>query len=178
MLYALLFGCLGKITDSGGSSVPCYERSPELTIGTGEFHWKNLADGDSLTMVHGPQGGWHMLGSMRLGNTLQIIEVDFTITDLESGSEISSNHYRVAMIMEEECDGYYPGMYGYLNVSDLSQGDLDTPPELLGGHEMLLKMSANDCTLSQNDAGQCVRADRWVDSTLSVIAELDAMDIE
>ena len=177
MLLALLFACTQDPVDTGESG-PCYERTPKLTIGTGEFHWSDLGAGDLLTMVHGPQGGWHMLGSMRLQNTLQIIEVDFTITDLESSEEISSNHYRVAMIMEEECDGYYPGMYGYLNVSGLAVGDLDTPPELLGGHEMVLRMVANDCTVAQNDAGQCVRENRWAEAEVPVIAELDPMDVE
>ena len=159
-------------------SHPCYVEPPALTIGTGEFEWQDVLPNDSLVMVHGPQGGWHMLGSVRLQNIKQIVEVYFTITDISSGVVVADNYYRVALIMEDDCNGFYPGMYGYLNVSDLATGDLDTPPELLGGHQLVLHMRATDCSETQNEAGECKRSSRWVESTVAVIAELDPIDQE
>ena len=52
---------------------------------------ERLACTDSLVMVHGPQGGWHMLGSVYLENTQSVVEVEFTITDLISEVVVASN---------------------------------------------------------------------------------------
>ena len=38
--------------------------------------------------------------------------------------------------LDGDCSGYYVGMFGYINVSGLQDGELDTPPELLGGHDL------------------------------------------
>ena len=79
--------------------------------------------------------------------------------------------------METECSGFYPGMYGYLNVTDISLGELDTPPELLGGKTLRMEMIANDCTLSQEEAGLCLREERWSKSEILIQAALDPIDM-
>jgi len=159
-----------------GSILPCEERTPTLLLGTGEIQFEPLEVDQMLTMIHGPQGGWHMLGSVRLINTKQIVEVYLTITDMDSGVTVSDNHYRVAMIMNEECDGFYPGMYGYLNVYHLAEGELDTPPELLAGHSLLFQIRANDCTETNERNGDCNREERWAEGEMTVIAKLDPID--
>ena len=181
MITFFLAACFSndKNVDETGldtADLPCEQRPPELTIGTGEFEWNDLDSGDSLMMVHGPQGGWHMLGSIRLSNTRQVVEIDFGILDIVSGVYVSNNHYRVALVMQDECTGYYPGMYGYMNVTDLEDGELDTPPELLGGHTLRIEMKANDCTVQQDALGNCVRSERWSENTVEVEAELDPED--
>ena len=87
------------------SDNPCFSKAPQVHIGTGEYEWQEIED-DSLMMIHGPQGGWHMLGSIWLAIQLKIVEVSFQIFTLDDVM-ISDNNYRVAMIMEEECVGYY-----------------------------------------------------------------------
>ncbi|MEC7984182.1 MAG: hypothetical protein VX278_03405 [Myxococcota bacterium] len=176
-MLLLWMACLNpKVQDSAGE-IHCSLQTPSLEIGTGESSFEPIAEGASLVMVHGPQGGWHMLGSMSLLNTGPVVELDFRIYDEESGVIVSDNHYRVGLVMDTECSGFYPGMYGYLNVSGLSVGDLDTPPELLGGHILRMEMDANDCTASQDEAGQCVRAERWSNSEILVEAALDPIDM-
>ena len=159
------------------SENPCYSKTPQVHIGTGEYEWKELSEGDSVMMVHGPQGGWHMLGSIWLENSAQIVEVSFQIYTMEN-IVISDNNYRVAMVMEEECVGFYPGMFGYLNVSELEEGNRNTPPELLADTQVRFEIQTNDCSNTMNDRGECSRDGRWSKSTIIVNTELDPQDIE
>lgn len=123
----------------------CRCEDPTLVIGSGEHTWADLPEGSQLEMVHGPQGGWHMLGSAKLCNTRNVATIHFTITDNDSSVVVSDNTYRVALVTEEDsCCGYYPGMYGFLSVSDLAEGELNTPPELLACHEVTLTMETTD----------------------------------
>lgn len=39
---------------------------PEAILGTGSWMWEDLNEGDSLPVIQGPQGGFHLLGSVRL----------------------------------------------------------------------------------------------------------------
>lgn len=112
-----------------------------VEVGTGERSFEPLAEGAEVVMVHGPQGGWHMLGSARLTGLGEVVRIHYTITDLDSGVVVSDNNYRVALLMEDDgVRGYYPGMYGYLDVAALESGELDTPPELLAGHRVRMRM--------------------------------------
>ena len=163
-------------TTAPSESVSCADRTPSLIIGTGEFEWQDLADGDSLVMVHGPQGGWHLLGSILLQNTADIVEVEFLVTDIASNVVISSNFYRIKLLDGGECAGVYPGMYGYINVTPLQDGELDTPPELLGGNLLRIDMRANDCSEADDLYGECQRSQRWTSSSVEIIAELDPID--
>ena len=175
-MLLFLFACTPSVDDTAG--LLCAGLAPSLVVGTGEREFETLDEGDEVIMVHGPQGGWHMLGSIQLFNTSPIVEIDFTITDIQSGAVVSSNYYRVGLLMEDDCNGYYPGMYGYLNVQDLVQEEMDTPPELLGGHELEMEMKSNDCTESQNAQGICNREDRWSTNKIHVTAALDPIDME
>ena len=175
MLWFL--ACTSNPKEDTAAELPCWLQKPQVSIGTGEYVWEAIDELDPVVMVHGPQGGWHMLGSVQVINTQPIIEVDFTITEESTGMVVSSNHYRVAMIMEEECSGYYPGMYGYLNVIDLEVGDLDTPPELLADKIVTFEMSINDCTQTQDEQGECNRDQRWSQAQIRVSTELDEIDI-
>ena len=53
----LLFSCGVSPTDS--SPTP----EPEIVLGTGEVEWEEL--GDDISVIMGPQGGYHILGSVR-----------------------------------------------------------------------------------------------------------------
>lgn len=142
----MLLGCAPEAQDSGHGA-----DTVMVQVGTGERDFQPLEVGEDVTMVHGPQGGWHMLGSARLTGLGEVVRIHFTITDLESGVVVSDNNYRVALLMEEDgVSGYYPGMYGYLDVADLAQGEADTPPELLSGHRVVMRMEVE----GEADEGQ------------------------
>ena len=126
-------------------------------------------------MIHGPQGGWHILASIRTHGMMDIVEVHYTIEHLDTGTFVSDNIYRLAVVSEGECTGYYPGLYGYLSVRELYDGDLDTPPELLGGDTLRIRLRVTDCTTSMEEQGFCVQANRWAEAALDVTALLDPL---
>ncbi len=174
MVLVALAGCRGGAADSAtaaddgkggddtdgadgsdGGPTSCFDLTPTVEIGTGEVDFEEITPGAAITMVHGPQGGWHMLGSVRTTNLEQIIQVHFTIVHLESGTTIADNTYRVATVYDEAaCSGVYPGMYGYLSVGALAEGEADTPPELLSHDTVEYCMTATD---QQNrEASACI----------------------
>jgi hypothetical protein len=130
--------------DDTGTPFDCFDDPPRVEIGTGEVEFRPLLEMDPVVMVHGPQGGWHMLGSVRVHSVDHIIEVQYTIHDELSGVRVSNNIYRVAVVQDRICSGFYPGMYGYLDVVELVSVELDTPPELIDGHTLIMTMSIED----------------------------------
>lgn len=50
----------------GACSRPCGRTGdPEIWLGTGERSWEDLPDDGRLELIHGPQGGYHVLVSLR-----------------------------------------------------------------------------------------------------------------
>lgn len=64
-----LLGLLGLIAcghgteDTATTSTVTY--APEISLGTGEIEFEHVDDGGSVYLVYGPQGGYHLLGSVR-----------------------------------------------------------------------------------------------------------------
>jgi hypothetical protein len=141
----------------------CACETPSLEVGGGDASFEALAEGAPMTMVHGPQGGWHVAASVRLRNLSPIVALHYTI---DAGSvRVSDNRYRVQVLPDGTCGGWYPSMYGYLNVAGLVNGEADTPPELLGGSELLLTIEAEDLE------------GRTASGTLRATAALDPIDV-
>ena len=142
-----LLGCTGSgetgdgVADDSGDSCA----SPaQVEVGTGEDGFELLQDGDPVTMVHGPQDGWHLLGSLQARYSTQVVRVHYTVESLDFGVTVVDQSYRYAMIDEGDCTWIYPGMYGFMDVDSLKQGDQDTPPELLSYTSLLMKMDLED----------------------------------
>ena len=148
---ALLAACADKPVqpeDSGrpdppDTGDPCFWDPPEVEVGTGDDAFESLAAGDPVVMVHGPQGGWHMLGSVRVRHTTPVVNIRFTI-DTVAGVSIADNNLNVLLVDEGDCQGSYPGMYAYLDVRELEEGDRDTPPELLSYETLLMTAIITD----------------------------------
>jgi hypothetical protein len=143
----------------------CFVEPPMVEIGTGDEVFEPLAVGAPLTMVHGPQGGWHLLVSSRVSYTTESVDIDLIVTDVPSSVEVSNGLYEVFLQAEDECTGTFPGMYAFLGVGGLAEGELNTPPELLAGHELTVEMAIED------SEGRAAAAEK------TVIAELDPMDV-
>jgi hypothetical protein len=144
----------------------CEEDELLVEVGTGDLNFESLEDGSPVTMVHGPQGGWHMLGSVQVGQTEPIVRVHYIIETVETGVVIADNTYQVQLVSTGECSGYFPGMYGYLDVTDLAVGEADTPPELLAYDAVRMEMSVED---TQGRLGS---------ATIEVIATPDPADLD
>ena len=153
--------------EGSGSDDPCLQAPHLVEVGTGERDFQTLAQGDQVVMVHGPQGGWHMLGSMQATHMTEIVSAHFVITHLDSGVVVADNTYRVATVYDSEtCVGYYPGMYGYLYVEPLADGEADTPPELMAYADVEFCMEVTD------------QEDRVESDCRVVVAVPDPIDLE
>jgi hypothetical protein len=115
-----------------------------VEIGSGEFTFVELEPLDQVEMVHGPQGGWHILWSVILSGTEPTAQLRGIITDVASDVVVSDITYNVKLDPVDECSGESIGQYGYLDVSGLASGSLDTPPELLVGNTLVLRVEAAD----------------------------------
>ena len=143
----------------------CLDYAPAIEIGTGYSAWWPMKAYDPLIMVHGPQGGWHLLCSARVHHTDPVVSISFTV-NTEAGDVVADNFYEVALFPgSNECNGVFSGMYAFLDVSDLAQGELNTPPELLAGELLTVEMSIVDA------------AGRAASDTLIVTATLDPADL-
>jgi hypothetical protein len=153
----------GNTDDTGWS---CAEGSPHVEIGTGEEGFVALSPGDRVTMVHGPQGGWHVLGSVRMWNMGPIVDIHFVVSSVAHDAIVADNNYRVATVIEGECTNLFWGMYGYLDVHEIAAGELDTPPELLADGPLEIVMTITD------------QAGLTVEASMLATAALDPMDVE
>lgn len=184
ILLLSLWSCTGKDAPLKDTSVDiseepsCFDAVPSIDIGEGERAFEPFVEPFEAMMIHGPQGGWHILASLQTHGMNNIVEVHYTIEHLDSGVLVSDNTYRLAVVSTGDCAGYYPGMYGYLSVASLYDGELDTPPELLGGDALRIEMEVTDCTQNMEAEGICDRNSRWVSASMDVQAILDPVDIE
>jgi hypothetical protein len=145
LLLAMLACDGGDAAESGCDPAdPCACEPAAVEVGGGEDAFVPVSDGAEAVMVHGPQGGWHVLASARFANTSETVTIHYTIEVPSLGAVVSDNVYKVYMLRDGECGGYYPAMYGYLNVTDLVSGDADTPPEILAGEELVLRLDVVD----------------------------------
>ncbi|MEC7241888.1 MAG: hypothetical protein VXW32_11715 [Myxococcota bacterium] len=63
-LLLTLLGCASGPVDAG------VEWAQAIEIGTGEWEWSTLEDGADIPVIMGPQGGYHLLGSVRVAGIL------------------------------------------------------------------------------------------------------------
>jgi len=128
-------------TDEPPTDEPC---DVLLQVGSGDLYFIPLSSLDEVEMVHGPQGGWHIWWSVLLSGTEPTAQLHGTITDIDSNVVVSDITYNVKLDPVDDCIGESIGQFGYLDVSGLASGSLDTPPELLVGHTLLLRVEAAD----------------------------------
>ena len=179
MLWAWLLSCTaekGAVDSALNEPSGCYAETPSIELGQGEREFEDFEEPYESVMIHGPQGGWHILASLRIHGMMEIVEVHYTIEHLETGTFVSDNIYRLAVVSDGDCSGYYPGLYGYLSVSEMYEDDLDTPPELLGGDTLRIRLRVTDCTTNMEELGLCEQAQRWAEASLDVRAFLDPVD--
>lgn len=167
-LFVMLAACTGFKDDSGGNG-GCAEGDPCVEVGNGETSHAPLAEGDHVVMVHGPQGGWHIWGSLKTWNLSDIVTIVFTIDDQDTGVRISDNTYNVAMVAgDADNEHVYYGLFGFLDADDPATADVvEIPPDVLAGHTVRLAM-----TVTNADDGTSATA------SVDVIADPDPCDLD
>lgn len=122
----------------------CEGVEPRLAITTGLHDWRALEQGDAVTIVHGPQDGWHILAGADLWGLSDVVESRLRITELISEVVVADAYFRFGLLPDESCASRTLGLYGFLDVAPLASGARDTPPELLGGRPVLVELDLLD----------------------------------
>lgn len=182
-LSLLLVSC-GGLDDSGTSGkgggdgavepTGCFADAPSIEVGTGADAFEPLDPGAPVVMVHGPQGGWHLLGSVRTHNMEDVVRIQFVVTVASSGEEVANNSLYVQTLPDPDdpCVGVYPGMYAYLVVDHLADGEADTPPELLAYETLVFTAVVSDASGAEPDPA------RTVSASVEITATPDPVDLE
>ncbi len=162
--------CDSTVEDTGvqiGEINPiCRCEEASIAVGTGRDEFIPITAGDRIEMTYGPQGGWHIWGSIQAKNTRNVIVVRMEVEDLQSGERIVDVTHQIALSMHNECTGSYTGLYGFLELDALHSGELDTPPELICGHTLAIQMTVSDSGGTQ------------LSQTVETIASPDPVDLE
>ena len=94
---------------------------PGILLGTGEYEFEALGDGDEIDIVYGPQGGYHLLGSIRIKGLEAGDDADLSNeSNPTTRFEIIANDMQLVMSP--------PFTQGYPNVVD----DVDWTHEMVG----------------------------------------------
>ena len=71
---------------------------PTLEVGTGQSAWESLADGASVELIHGPQGGYHLFARIREQRLGSDVQVTFRVTPAEGGDPINDPTDRIRLL--------------------------------------------------------------------------------
>lgn len=167
LAYGGLVACAPPAEDTAACEAACACAPPAVTIGTGPFPFAPMAEGQDVVMVHGPQGGWHVLASLRAAHVTTIVRYRYALDAYVADPpvRVSETQGRVMLVSETGCGGDYPDLFGYLDVRALADGTRDTPPELLDGETLRMTIAVED------DAGRAAEA------VLDVRAVRDPIDV-
>ena len=70
--------------------------SASLELGTGLEAWQSVAPtGDRVELVHGPQGGYHILGRYRFEGFMPDVFAYFRVTPVEGGAPVNTPTVRL-----------------------------------------------------------------------------------
>jgi hypothetical protein len=154
MLLSVLFGCTshhGSDDTAGpgdsGATDPTglCGNGPTVVLGNGDAAHVPVADGDVVTMVHGPQGGWHIWYSFRAYDFADLVSYQVTGDDLDLGIRIIDGHASVALVpAEPDCAGDVYGIFGFLPGDDPETAEDETPPVYLAGHSVRMSVDVED----------------------------------
>ncbi|WP_437665326.1 hypothetical protein [Sorangium sp. So ce1182] len=94
VLLGLAPGCAGG-DEAPGQGI--------VELGTGEWRFEPLADGQEVELAHGAQGGWHLWTSVRtLGLEPEGVELEVTTTVLGDPSSETTSRGRIELAELED----------------------------------------------------------------------------
>lgn len=119
-----------KGPDDGGA--PIEER---IELGTGQDQFLALKDGQTVDIVKGPQGGFHVWGALRAWKLdPKNLEIEYWIDLAAGGENIAHNKYRLSLLPK----GDYAEWFGMtLFILDPSKVD---------GKEVVIRFEAKDAS--------------------------------
>lgn len=177
-------GCVGMAlvaigcgnTDGTTTAPPaeCLQDDIVLTCGTGETEFEALTPNMHVTMVHGPQGGWHIWTSISAQFAEQDVALLPTITipsegDLKISSTTAPGDFVALKYDVDTCTGTYVGQQARLDPSVVAANPDNWQSVVCGwaGETVHLRLDVSD--LSDGRTASC-EAD--------VVVELDPGDVD
>jgi hypothetical protein len=128
--------------DPDSDTAACGVAAPTFAVGTGESGFVALGPEDSIPVVCGVQGGWHVVGALRGCDTTPTVSVVFTVVDVQTGLEVGRGEYVPFPLSDEGgCCAARADLWAYLETSALGEG---APPYLLDGRALRLEMAITD----------------------------------
>ena len=107
LIIALACGCneVNGGADSALAPVPNTPSTLVVEVGTGESDWMPLRDGDTVSMIAGPQGGFHVWTAIRImDSSVDSARINLT-SRLEATGEPAGNPSSVATTLTLTSDG-------------------------------------------------------------------------
>lgn len=141
-----------------------------VAVGTGVEAYEPLAEGDPVTMVHGPQGGWHVDVAGRVSGSEPEISVLPAIRSDRLGLRLAGaqppNYLALTGWDEGTCDGTFSAVRAYLDTD---------PPDGPTGQDFVCALAGETVTLSVEATG----LDGGSEATgeVDVVLALDRLDI-
>lgn len=171
-----LVGCSGSdtgdgTTDSGTDGGAC---GGDLAVvpGTGATGFVQLNPGDPVTMVHGPQGGWHVETAGFVTSSLQNVAVAPTLFASSLAMQIAGDQQdqfiALAQYSAEGCSGQFSGVRAFVDDVDSSTLGLDYQQFICSLEGQTLEL-----TIAIEDVGSGTSAT----ATQTVTAQLDTADV-
>lgn len=109
-------------TDTTPVVTGCYDVPLTVNGGFGDTSFVPISAGDTLPLVHGPQGGWHLWSSVQVEHTHEAVQILPTVTLKATGEVISGaqgpldlNNASVALVMTGDCAGESVGGHAFIN---------------------------------------------------------------
>lgn len=165
----LLAGCAG---DGTLPTESCEDPDMTLVLGTGASGFEGLSEGDPVTLVHGPQGGWHIEVSGQVAHTSQEVAILPTITVVSSGDQIAGDQNQNLMALSSFDDASCSGEFFGVNalVGDPYPGD--ALPERCYICDLAGELLELSITVEDFNSGDTVT------ESIQVIVEPDPNDVE
>ena len=88
------------VTDAGPTA-------PLLELGTGSQSFEPLTDGQGLTIIAGPQGGFHLWAAARVSPPMNPMLISFRVKVKLGANELSSTDYKVNAVKNGAYSEWY-----------------------------------------------------------------------
>jgi hypothetical protein len=108
---------------------------PWIELGAGLDSFRSLSEGDSLSLVHGAQGGWHIDLALRFGGFgPDGVHLSYSASDPENGDELS---FVTEALLQERLVS--PVDQGWERLGDRLVFDVDSADQVID-QELLIEV--------------------------------------
>ncbi|MBL8935294.1 MAG: hypothetical protein JNM69_12130 [Archangium sp.] len=94
-------------SDAGPTTTQDAGQQPLLELGTGTQSFTPLTSGQMVTIIAGPQGGFHVWAAVRTRAPLDPMLIKLTVKVKLAGAELSSTDYKVNLVKNGAYSEWY-----------------------------------------------------------------------